>query len=209
MVEFSPLHFPFLFLAGLLLLIVSLFPDFCTIIRDNFLLERPIRRQRISFGAFGYTGTGTSVGYSFNSTALPEHLRTVNLNNQEINELTIALVLHPIISIKLAIVLALSLFVESDLGFRNVAAAFISLWGGTFILWILDIALWTIARTRFRQIGAEAQYGNATWMTLVAFISLTCAFIATSLQNHGSKPAPRRSYGRPLTRLERRYGVRF
>lgn len=42
----------------------------------------------------------------------------------------------------------------------------------TLVAFIIDMVLFGIARNRFREAGASAQYGNANWMTLGALIAL-------------------------------------
>lgn len=42
----------------------------------------------------------------------------------------------------------------------------------TLIIWIIDMALWGIARNVLRDNGVSAQYGNANWLTLGAFLAL-------------------------------------
>jgi hypothetical protein len=42
----------------------------------------------------------------------------------------------------------------------------------TFIAFVLDIALFSIARHEFRKFGWSSQYGNAMWMTLGALVAL-------------------------------------
>jgi hypothetical protein len=46
----------------------------------------------------------------------------------------------------------------------------------TFIAFILDIALFSIARHEFRKFGWSSQYGNAMWMTLGALVALLLGF---------------------------------
>jgi len=55
----------------------------------------------------------------------------------------------------------------------------------TLIAWIIDMVLWGIARNRFRDVGARAQYGNANWLTLGALIALILAFCAGALGSCG------------------------
>jgi hypothetical protein len=39
------------------------------------------------------------------------------------------------------------------------------------VVWVIDMVLWGITRSRFRDVGATAQYGNANWLTLGALIA--------------------------------------
>jgi hypothetical protein len=46
----------------------------------------------------------------------------------------------------------------------------------TFIVFIIDMVLFGIARNRLRGQGLVAQYGNANWLTLGAFLALLLGF---------------------------------
>jgi hypothetical protein len=46
----------------------------------------------------------------------------------------------------------------------------------TFIAWVIDMVLFGIARNRYRDAGTSAQYGNANWLTLGAFVALLLGF---------------------------------
>jgi uncharacterized membrane protein len=63
----------------------------------------------------------------------------------------------------------------------------------TFIAFILDIALFSIARHEFRKNGWSSQYGNATWLTLAALIALLLGFCAGGCGVFGSYRRRRQS----------------
>ena len=50
----------------------------------------------------------------------------------------------------------------------------------TFVAWVIDMILFGIARQRYRSDGDFAQYGNANWLTLGAFIALTLGFCTSA-----------------------------
>jgi hypothetical protein len=64
----------------------------------------------------------------------------------------------------------------------------------TFIAFVVDMALFGVARNHFRQQGAFAQYGNANWLTLAAlvalglgFCSVTCGVFRSYIGRKGSR----------------------
>ena len=50
----------------------------------------------------------------------------------------------------------------------------------TFVVWVIDMILFGIARQRYRNDGEIAQYGNANWLTLGALVALLLAFFASA-----------------------------
>lgn len=50
----------------------------------------------------------------------------------------------------------------------------------TFVVWVIDMILFGIARQRYRNAGQKAQYGNANWLTLGALVALLLAFCASA-----------------------------
>ena len=50
----------------------------------------------------------------------------------------------------------------------------------TFIVFIIDMILFGIARQRYRNAGQIAQYGNANWLTLGALVALLLGFCASA-----------------------------
>jgi hypothetical protein len=50
----------------------------------------------------------------------------------------------------------------------------------TLAAWVIDMVLFGIARQRFREIGIQAQYGNANWLTLGALVALLMGFCASA-----------------------------
>lgn len=50
----------------------------------------------------------------------------------------------------------------------------------TFVIWIIDMILFGIARERYRNDGTFAQYGNGNWLTLGAFVALLLGFCTSA-----------------------------
>ena len=46
----------------------------------------------------------------------------------------------------------------------------------TLVAWVIDMALFGIARHRYRDAGVPANYGNANWLTLGALVALLLGF---------------------------------
>ncbi len=55
----------------------------------------------------------------------------------------------------------------------------------TLLIWIIDMVLFGIARNRFRNEGATAQYGNANWLTLGALVALILGFCVSVCGSFG------------------------
>lgn len=51
----------------------------------------------------------------------------------------------------------------------------------TLVAWVIDMSLFGVARTQFRDQGYSAQYGNANWLTLGALIALLLGFVASTV----------------------------
>ena len=49
----------------------------------------------------------------------------------------------------------------------------------TFVVWVIDMVLFSIAKNRY-ETYTSAQYGNATWLTLGAFIALLLGFCTSA-----------------------------
>ena len=56
----------------------------------------------------------------------------------------------------------------------------------TFVAFILDIALFSVARHEFRKFDVSSQYGNAMWMTLGALVALLLCFCTAGCGVFGS-----------------------
>ena len=55
----------------------------------------------------------------------------------------------------------------------------------TFVVFIIDMILFGIARQRYRNAGQIAQYGNANWLTLGALVALLLGFFTSVCGSFG------------------------
>lgn len=62
------------------------------------------------------------------------------------------------------------------------------------VAWVLEMALFGIARHHIRDHGDSAQYGNANWLVLGALVSLFLAFFASACGIFGSYRSRRGAY---------------
>jgi len=130
--------------------------------------------SQIRYGVFGFTGSKASIGYFFSDD---------RLNSRTLHNLTKVLILHPI-----AAGLAGIAFLFGLCGFSartRFGAVFMALTAGlaaltTFVVWVIDMVLFGIARSRYRGDGQVAQYGNANWLTLGALVALLLGFCASA-----------------------------
>ncbi|KAF9479046.1 pali-domain-containing protein [Pholiota conissans] len=127
----------------------------------------------LKYGIFGFTGSSTSVGYFFSN----EHVNSGVLHN-----LTKTLILHPI-----AAGLSGFAFFFGLIGaaYHRVGTVLMTLTAGlalltTFVVWIIDMVLFGIARQRYRNDGDIAQYGNGNWLTLAALFALLLGFCTSA-----------------------------
>jgi len=135
--------------------------------------------KMIHFGCFGYTGSSTHIGYTFNSAVLG--FDTTNINTDTLHNLTRTLILHPIAAglSGLAVIFGLC-----GAAYHRAGTILMALCAGlafliTLLAWVIDMSLWGIVRNRIRNtLGthAAAQYGNANWITLGALIALALSF---------------------------------
>ncbi|PPQ98714.1 hypothetical protein CVT24_003422 [Panaeolus cyanescens] len=137
-----------------------------------FLRVGPSGSDQLRYGVFGFTGSSVRIGYDFTNDSL---------NTTILHNLTKTLILHPI-----AAALAGLAAIFGLLGFiSRVGTIAMTFFSGlaaltTFVAWIIDMILFGIARTRYRNDGTPAQYGNANWLTLGAFVALLLGFCASA-----------------------------
>ncbi|KAI0268630.1 hypothetical protein BC834DRAFT_932748 [Gloeopeniophorella convolvens] len=161
----------FSFAAMVLLIIVSVSaPTWNSV----YFLRASNGGTSLHFGVFGYTGTGTHIGYHF---PIVNH----RLASSTIHNLTDTLILHPIAAglSGLAVLFGLcgASYHRSGTVFMALASALATL--VTLVAWIIDMVLFSIARHEFRESGWSSQYGNATWMTLGALVALLLGFCSS------------------------------
>nr|GAT57672.1 predicted protein [Mycena chlorophos] len=136
-----------------------------------------LRSDSVAFGVWGSSGSHVSVGYRFDAV---HDFDDRTLNTPLFHNLTRALVLHPIAAGFSALALLSSLLVYNRTA--SAAAVFFSALGAVLSLlaFLFDMVLFGVAHDAFRKQNIGSQYGNACWMTLAGFISLSCAFVAAS-----------------------------
>jgi hypothetical protein len=173
----------FCFAACVLLIFASVSPPTW---ESVYFLNAGTGAGRIRFGVFGYTGSGTSVGYDF-----PAGFRGYNggrLSSSLIHNLTYTLILHPIAAGLSGLAV---LFGLCGATYHRSGTVFMALVSGlaficTLIVWIIDMVLWGITRNVLRDNNVSAQYGNANWLTLGALVALFIGFFTGACGIFGS-----------------------
>ncbi|KAI0066256.1 pali-domain-containing protein [Artomyces pyxidatus] len=130
----------------------------------------------VHFGVFGYTGTDTHIGYTFPESRFGFY--SSRLNSSTIHNLTDTLILIPISAGLAGLAF---LFGLCGAGYHRSGTVLMTLMAAlamltTMVAWILDMVLFGIARSHFRDAGWSAQYGNATWLVLGAWVALLIGF---------------------------------
>jgi len=151
---------------------------------DISFLDARIDGRAIKYGVWGYTGSKATLGYSLQ----PFGINDTFLNNASLKNLTYMLVLHPIgagLSFLAVIFGAFSAYsynrigailmtITSSLAFLVIAIAF-----------SVDMILWNIVRTRFKNDGGTATLSNANWLTVGALIALILGSCAAGCGSFG------------------------
>jgi hypothetical protein len=110
------------------------------------------------------------------------------LSSSSIHNLTVTLILHPIAAglsgIAVLFGLCGSEYHRSGTVLMALSSSLAALI--TLIAFILDMALFSIARHEFRKFGWSAQYGNALWLTLGALAALSLGFCTSTFGIFGS-----------------------
>ncbi|KDQ07042.1 hypothetical protein BOTBODRAFT_192638 [Botryobasidium botryosum FD-172 SS1] len=153
----------------------------------------------LKFGVFGYTGSHARLGYQLSPAV--QGLSLGQLNTTTIRNLTYALVLNPIAAglSGLAVLFGLCGAADSRVGtiLMTLASALACL--AALVAFIIDMTLFGVARSRIRDAappGTTAQYGNANWLVLGAFIALLLSVCAGACGSCGRFSGARRNrYG--------------
>ncbi|KIJ35661.1 hypothetical protein M422DRAFT_132584, partial [Sphaerobolus stellatus SS14] len=137
--------------------------------------------QTIHFGVFGLLGCIYIATVSVRRADGVNDCRKTNLNNDVIHNLTFVLTLHTIAVglAGLAVLFGLCGTAYSRIG------TILMTFTATLAL-LVTLVVWVIARSRFRNVGAFAQYGNANWLTFGALIALILAFCAGAIGSCGN-----------------------
>ncbi|KAJ3484707.1 hypothetical protein NLI96_g5465 [Meripilus lineatus] len=155
------------------------------------------------FGVFGYTGSGTSVGWYF-----PPPLGDSKLNGGLFHNFTEVLILIPIGEHNTASASSVDLipcvwFLAAGLsgiaflfglcgyGYHRAGTVFMTLVSAlafltTLVVWVIEMVLFGVARSHIRDRGIDADWGNANWLVLGALVSLFFAFFASACGTFGS-----------------------
>ena len=64
----------------------------------------------------------------------------------------------------------------------------------TLVVWVVEMALFGIARHRVRDRGLDADFGNANWLVLGALVALIVGFVTATCGIFGSYRARRAAY---------------
>jgi hypothetical protein len=150
---------------------------------------------------FGYTGTQTRLGYrfpvtyvfviaryrDFGLTDLLDH-STGELSSATIHNLTFTLILHPIAAALSGIAVIFGICGSEYHRSGTVLMALSSSLAAliTLVAFVLDVALFSIARHEFHKLGWSSVYGNAIWLTLGALVALTLGFCTSAMGIFGS-----------------------
>jgi len=156
------------FTAMLLLFMVSLSAP--TIAKISFL-DATINGTAVHFGAFGYTGTKRTLGYTIDEVALG--LSDSLLNVAVITSLTKVLSLHTVAAIVLFIAFLLGGCAAANHTRIHTIMMCMTMLVALFFIalaFAVDVILFDLIGERIRADGYSAQLGRATWMTLLALI---------------------------------------
>ncbi|KZT71041.1 pali-domain-containing protein [Daedalea quercina L-15889] len=144
-----------------------------------------------NFGVFGYTGSTTHVGWYF-----PSGVADSTLNNDLFHNLTGALILVPIAAGLSGVAF---LFGLCGAAYHRVGTVFMTLVSAlaflvTLVVWVIEMALFGVARDHVRNSGGVADYENANWLVLGALVALFLAFFASLCGTFGSYRSRRAAY---------------
>lgn len=146
--------------------------------------------NQIRYGVFGHTGSDIGIGYDFVGT------NASRINTTVVNNLTKALILHPIAAGLAGLAF---LFGLCGAAYHRVGTIFMTLLSGlaalvTLVVFIIDMVLFGIVRNRYRDENIPAQYGNANWLTLGALVALLIGFCASACGSFGRYRRSRATY---------------
>ncbi|KAF5391715.1 hypothetical protein D9757_001663 [Collybiopsis confluens] len=135
--------------------------------------------QQTHYGVLGFTGSQTHIGYDFNPAELG--FDSTKLNTNIIHNLTMTLILYPIaaglsgLGVLFGICGAAYHRSGTILMLLTTTLALLV----TLVVWVLEMALFGIARKRFRDQGIAAEFGNANWLGLGALVALMLGVLAS------------------------------
>ena len=110
------------------------------------------------------------------------------MSSSTIHNLTFTLILHPIAAGLSGLAVLFGIcgadYYRSGTVFMALSSSLAAL--VTLVAFILDVALFSIARHDFRKLGWSSQYGNAIWLTLGALAALALGFCTSTFGIFGS-----------------------
>ena len=110
------------------------------------------------------------------------------MSSSTIHNLTYTLILHPIAAglSGLAVIFGIcgSEYHRTGTVLMALSSSLAAL--VTLIAFVLDLALFSIARHEFHKLGSSSQYGNAIWLTLGALVALALGFCTSTIGIFGS-----------------------
>jgi len=133
--------------------------------------------NQMQYGVFGYTGSKVGIGYTFAGVS-----SSSNINNSTIHTLTRALILHPIAAGLSGLAF---LFGLCGAGYHRTGTVFMTLFSGlatlaTLLIFVIDLALFGVVRSRYRDQGTPAQYGIGNWFVAGALGALLVGFCTSA-----------------------------
>ncbi|KAF7966280.1 hypothetical protein HWV62_39243 [Athelia sp. TMB] len=133
------------------------------------------------FGVFGYTGSGTHIGYAFAPSRLG--FTDSKLDSGIIHSLTYVLVLYPVAAglAGLAVLFGLcgACYHRAGTVFMSLLAALATL--VTIVVWVISMILFSVAKSHVNDhTSGSAKYGNANWIALGGLASLLIGFCASA-----------------------------
>jgi hypothetical protein len=136
--------------------------------------------QQTRYGVFGFTGSQRHIGYDFNPAELG--FDSTKLNTEVIHNLTMTLILYPIAAglagLGFLFGLCGAAYHRAGTVLMLLATALALI--VTLVVWVLEMALFGIARDRFRDQGVPASFGNANWLGIAALGSLAIGVCAST-----------------------------
>lgn len=145
--------------------------------------------ESLSFGVFGYTDSTTQVCY-YSPIPIP------GVNSNIMHNLTCVLVLYPVAAGLAGISVLLGLcgasYHRAGTVFMTLTAALALLC--TLIAWVISMAIFGIERSKLKDNGFDATWGNANWIGLGALVALLLGFCTAACGVFGNYRRTRRLY---------------
>jgi len=156
-------------------------------------LDVPEGTTSIHFGILGFTGSQVHIGYRFPAAL---GLDTTTLNTDVLHNLTETLILYPIAAGLTGLGF---LFGLCGASYHRAGTVLMTLTTSlallvTLVVWVLEMALFGIARDRIRDQGINAQFGNANWIGLGALVALALGVCAGACGVFGRYRRPQNTY---------------